>query len=119
ASLPANLLDVPLHIFRVRDRVTDRASIVKTVVAAVAGSGESVTLMRDWELLQLLNRVPAGRTKLVEASHRPVALELIRTSMVDAEQFLLANLRRLDLSFRYPELTVLAVLWPATSRDGA
>jgi hypothetical protein len=112
ASVPRDLLDEPLHVFRVRDRLTDRTGNVRVVVAAVRGRPGNARLVRDWELLDLLNRLPVGRTKLVERSTRPATPDEVRSSLNESARFLRAELPGLALSFKYPEVEPLALLWP-------
>jgi hypothetical protein len=112
ASVPRDLLDEPLHVFRVRDRLTDRTANVRVVVAAVRGRGADAQLVKDWELLAMLNGVPPGRTKLVEPSRRPATPDEIRSSLDDASSVLRRELSHLGASFKYPEIEPLALLWP-------
>jgi hypothetical protein len=102
-------------VFRIRDRVTDNTGNIRSVVAAVLREGNTQRILRDWELLVVLNCVPVGRTKLVEPSRRPLDPLKIRGMIEEATLALQTGANTLDLPFQYPEVEVLACLLP----DGA
>lgn len=113
AALPRDVLEEPLHVFQIRDRVTDGSGNVRAVVAAILGTGGSARLLRDWEILEVLNRVPAGRTKLVEPSVRCVEPSVASRMSEDALMTLREGLANLGLPFQYPEPELLACLFVA------
>jgi len=108
ATLPRDVLDGALFVFRIRDRVTDNTGNIRSVVAAIMSAGDTQRILRDWELLEFLNRVPVGRTKLVEPSSRPIDASTIRALTESATLCLQRSVGTLELPFRYPEIDVLA-----------
>ena len=103
ASVPREVLDASLHVFRIRDRVTDGSGNIRAVVAGVSGAAGNMRVLRDWELLEVLNQIPAGRTKLIEPSQSCHDPETARCLQDKALLFLKAEFSRLDLPFQYPE----------------
>lgn len=106
--MPGDVLGSSLHVFRIRDRITDGSGNVQAVVAGVIGTGAGKRLLRDWELLELINRIPVGRTKLIEPSLRCIDPESALLSMEEAMRYLSAGFSELDLPFQFPEPELLA-----------
>jgi hypothetical protein len=116
-SVPVAALPHPLVIFRITDQVTDRSNGVQAVVVGVGGK-ELGTLLRDWEVLELLNLVSdrLGRRRRATDSDPTQAADVAST-VAAAEQVFRSKLEALRLPFQMPTATVVAVLWPDGSRD--
>jgi superfamily II DNA or RNA helicase len=105
-------LEQPLVVFALRDRVTGTEGAVKKVIVGVQGAPqEGWTLLRDWEVIKLLNPIAdKPRSRLFEVGSRG---ELALTNVLqEAEKYLEAHLGGLDLPFRIPAIESLACLVP-------
>lgn len=108
AAMPRDIMDEPLHVFRIHDRVTDGSGNVRMVLAGILGTGDGSRVLRDWELLELLNRVPVGRTKLIEPSSPCVDPATAQRLAEQAMETLRSGWGVLDMPFQYPEPELLA-----------
>ncbi len=111
AGVPDDLLPAPLAVFRVTDRVTTGAGVVRAVTVGVSGASGDFTLVRDWELVRDLNRV-LGRDPRRHAVAAVADAAGVAAAVAEARGWLSARLGPLDLPFRYPELAVTCVLVP-------
>jgi superfamily II DNA or RNA helicase len=105
-------LNAPLVVFVVRDRVTGSNGPVRIVIVGATRSGDGVwTLLRDWELIRLLN-------PLADKPRSPVLAPETRTDrgvrdlIVGAQQHIEAHLGELGLPFKLPTVERLACLIP-------
>lgn len=104
-----------LAVFVVRDAFTTAQSTIRTVVVGVAGDSRGWRLLRDWEIVQHLNR----------AAERPVALARtpsLHRAQLDwpphehvkrAREWLVPQLGTLGLPFHTPRVDAFALLAPA------
>jgi hypothetical protein len=107
-------LSAPLAVFAVRDRITGSEGPVRTViVGATQASDGTWGLLRDWELIKLLN-------PLADKPRSPVFAAEARTGrgimalLAAAQQYVESQLRVLDLPFKLPTVERLACLVPGT-----
>ena len=108
-------LKAPLVVFRIRDRVTSLAGTVRAVsVGCLVSDDNSCQILRDWELLQLLNRVIADRNfrRSISAGTQ-IDRGLIQVKLEGASTAVEKQLDVLDLPFKVPHSAILALLWPA------
>jgi superfamily II DNA or RNA helicase len=105
-------IEQPLVVFALRDRVTGAEGAVKKVVVGVKGTPEDGwTLLRDWEIIKLLNPLadkPRSRSFEVAARGGLAPSDVLE----GAEKHLEASLGSLDLPFRLPAIESLACLVP-------
>ncbi len=102
----------PLVVFAVRDKVTGAEGAVRKVIVGVQRDGDGGwALVRDWEVIKLLNPLAdRPRSKSFEvAAQRP---EEIADMLSAAEAHLQSRLGELDLPFRLPAVESLACLLP-------
>ncbi len=118
AGVPDDLLAAPLAVFRVTDRVTTGAGVVRAVTVGVSGAPGDFTRVRDWELVRDLNRV-LGRDPRRYAVAAVADAAGVAAAVAEARGWLSARLGPLDLPLRYPELALTCVLvpWPRVTAD--
>ena len=102
----AGELPHPLVVFVVRDRVTATGSQVRSAIVGVALDRTGKRLLRDWQVLQLLNGVEIGRRD--EAVEFPVH----EAAIAECEAFVVSDITDLKLDFHVPEVKAMAVIWP-------
>jgi len=116
ALLPPEILDRPLLVFRVTDRITGQKGLVKTIMVGVLVDSTKPfqeTLLLDWQLLQKLNSLtntPNIRRIKTAPANTPNKL-LARTMINQAEQQLSNHLSQLNLPFKIPTYSLMNVLW--------
>lgn len=108
------ILKAPLVVLRIRDRVTSVAGAVRAVVVGcVVSEDNTCKLLRDWELLQLLNGVQSDRNfRRSIGAGAEIDQELVQVKVDLARQSVEGQLSSLDLPFKVPEPSLLALLWP-------
>jgi hypothetical protein len=112
AMLPTSLLQMPLVILRVQDRVTDdphRRPIV--VGAAMRPDGSNAEIVVDWKLLRRLNGLPWRKKLMREPSPGPDSPDTVRTVVNKAMATVRANVAELAPQFRRADVEPIAVLW--------
>jgi SNF2 family DNA or RNA helicase len=122
ATFSKSLLKNPLFIFQVTDSVTANSSVMSSVAVGVEAmpDGKEMQLIRDWELLFRLNALAEGRgVRRPRFSSPPEDIEGVRIALKHGQSFVESNLQELDLPYRVPTVTALAVFWPveATSQS--
>ena len=105
-------LDAPIFVFSVRDRITGSDGPVRSVVVAARSSGDGAwTLVRDWELMMLLNPLADKPRSLVFADAHPAHNTL--NVMADARQYVISQIAGLGFPFAVPTVESLACLVPS------
>lgn len=102
----ASTLPHPLLVYVVRDRVTATGSQVRRAIVGVAIDRTGKRLLRDWQVLQLLNELEIGRRD------EPVELPINEAEIAECEAFVVSGIPDLKLDFRVPEVKAMAVIWP-------
>ena len=115
ALIPVEDLSMPMAVFRVTDRITGTGGQVRSVVVGIEVQSEtqSPTVLCDWRLLLRLNDLvmsKKSRTQSLTASSPEPTV--VRELLYKAETALTREIPSMDLPFRFPTLTLLAVLWP-------
>ncbi len=112
-------LDAPIFVFSVRDRITGSNGPIRGVlVAAQSGADANWNLIRDWELMQLLNPL-ADKPRSPIFTDADPALD-VSDLIASARQYVESQIDALDLPFALPTVENLACLVPgqaSTLRD--
>ena len=123
ATLPATLLRNPLVLFSITDTVTTEAGLVRSVIICVelrVGDGDAPLVLRDWETLERLNALAEGRGfRRARTSTPPANFTAVREGVEIARRVVEERLASLDLPFRLPTASLLAILWPGESVVGS
>lgn len=112
--VPREFLSVPLHICRVRDRVT-RDSEPPILLAVEQSDDGSFSILSDWQLLLRLNNIvmPAGRSVPPVGLLRPAGIISLDENGAElSSSTVREKLIHLGLNYKVPEVTTLATLWP-------
>lgn len=100
-------LDRRILVLQISDRVTDGGSHVQEVLIGMAALDEGFELLRDWQLLLLLNEL--GTTDCEGRLPDPLgAAEWIERAKTAAAN----HMTELDLPFEVPDIRELLLLWP-------
>lgn len=106
-------LSGPLVVFALRDRITGSGGAVRKVVVGVQRNDASWQLLRDWEVLKLLNPA-ADRPRSALFQAEPTEELDVSQVLAEAEQSIESRLDELELPFRLPAIEQLACLIPGT-----
>ena len=119
--MSSTVLERPLTIVRVSDRVTGRDTPVRSVVLAVERSTDSDAwvILRDWEAVRRLNDVVGNFSTLRTACTPVEAQSEVIAGVAAAMSAVREHVSRLDLSFKIPFLQPVAVIWPGTESAAA
>ncbi|MCA2969272.1 MAG: DEAD/DEAH box helicase [Acidobacteriaceae bacterium] len=101
-------MPAPLMVFDVSSRVTDVSQSTRRVIVGVTGVAGEFTLLRDWEVLRLLNRC-ALRS---EPFAGPVDADAVTRWRAAATQAVDPLLDSLDLQFGSRVVKESALIWP-------
>ena len=102
----------PLVVFALRDRITgSERTVRKTIVGMQRAHDGAWGLLRDWEVLKLLNPA-ADRPRSTAFDAKPSGQVGVAALLTEAEQHLEARLDDLDLPFQLPVMEHLACLIP-------
>jgi ERCC4-related helicase len=114
-SLPASILPCPLIIFRIFDQVTIDSGIIRSVIAGVTSpldKNDEPLLLSDESLLVQCNEILAGSiNRLQSPPGIPKNSANIEAAVSQAKQFLEKRYDALDVPFKVPTVSLLAVLW--------
>jgi hypothetical protein len=73
-----------------------------------------MTLLRNWKLLLHLNKISESRgIRRADVSESPDDMNFVEGSLVRALTFVETQLSSLPLPFEVPDISSLAILWPA------
>ena len=117
ALLPKSVLENPIILFRIYDKVTGRAGSVSNIIMAIEMldvNSQKYNLLRDWEILERLNRISDGRDnrRLRPMTNYPDEIETISSAITNATNFMDKDLDKLLHPFRLPKAELFAALWP-------
>ena len=100
-----------LLVFRCYDRITGNVAQPKAVICGVIHEAGSIRMVKDWQVLQMLNELASTLRPSTDlepcADAAPVGSAEILTQ---AESLLREALPSLDLPFRQPELELLGIV---------
>jgi ERCC4-related helicase len=113
ASISVDDLSRAISAFRIRDRITGQSTGVRAVIVGVEHRDDgTMTLLRDWELLIRLNRLPARRIAMTKPS-TPVSDRPVTSGAIDAaERFVREQMETIEHPFQRPEVELLGALLP-------
>ena len=118
AVLPGRRLLGPLFVFRVSDRVTDRADlrpIVCSLLRAGSANQDRWEVLHDWQLLTLLNGLPM---KALTGGPAPTRTGgTVAAVVAEAEAHMARCLPELGLEFHVPFAELIAVIVPESTDD--
>jgi ERCC4-related helicase len=114
ASLPRQTLKNPLVIYRITDAVTGEKRSISSVIAGVvlAAQQETSALLKDWEVLQLLNSLASASGFTADESPAATESATVNAGVDSARRLIEEQLATFDLPFRKPTLELFACLWP-------
>ena len=113
ACVAPDLIVHPVFVYRVQDRVTgDTGTTANQILAMRIPETGSPEVLRDWELLRLLNAAPAGQWSRRWASD--AAAQVREAMVVRATEACTARLQAHPGSFRVPTAALIGVLWPGS-----
>jgi hypothetical protein len=104
-----NGLSSPLLLLLASDRVTDGGAHVRRTALGVVQDETGPTVIRDWEVLKLLNGLEVPR---VAPGKKRIDASQMQSWVRDAKLAAAAHLPKLDLPFSVPELKEILLLWP-------
>ncbi len=105
-------LDAPIFVFTVRDRITSIDSAIRAVVVAAQPTFYGAwKLIRDWELVQLLNPLADKPRSLVFSETHPAHVD--SDLLASARQYVESQVAAMELSFTLPAVESLACLAPS------
>ena len=104
----------PLAVFSLRDRITGLEGTVRKIVVGLQRDHDGAwRLLRDWEVLRLLNPA-ADKPRSTVFDAKPSEQVDIAALLTEAEQHLESRLGDLDLPFKLPVTEQLACLIPGS-----
>lgn len=106
AAVPVTVLNCPLYVFRVTDRVTSQGSVVRAVIVAVESKAEGRILLRDWELVERLNNILRERDPRRYQVKSTADPTFVQADVEMARKWIASQIGDLDLPFRVPEVNV-------------
>ena len=102
-----------LVVFAIRDRVTGSEGAVKKLIVGMQRcDGSQWSVLRDWELLKLLNAT-ADKPRSAAFGVQPNGALDVSEVVKDAERELTSRLHEIDLPFALPTIECLACLVPS------
>jgi SNF2 family DNA or RNA helicase len=118
ATLPADTLNQPLVVYRIRDRLTGEQRSVRTVILAVEIAAEVTgadAVLKDWELLEKLNGLSAARGFRGTDSVSPTDTERVLQAIDRSISLARDKASEMGLPFRFIDVDPIAILWPIAS----
>jgi len=113
-------LSQTLFVFLVTDRVTSAESqiIRQSAVALSSDPVKGFRVVKDWELIQILNQHIKDFKKVTELHPSPdLSSTMICQQLNRAKQFLEEHLNQLRLPFRVPSIQATSVILPGTQAE--
>ena len=118
ATFPRETLNRPLVVYRIRDRLTEDESPVRSATLAVEiddGGGGAATILKDWELLEKLNTLVGCRGFRAKDSVPPTDIVRVEQALNHSMSHVHVEASEWCLPFRFPEVESFAVLWPVAA----
>ena len=108
----------PLAVFQVQDAVTSRTGYLRQVIVGVtADDCGALLLLRDEQVLDLLNRRRPGQTE-ADGAARSTSIDPMSAWLKQAREHAARKMDGLRLPFRKPLLSDLALFWPEDGASG-
>jgi len=112
AAVPDTLLEFPLYVYQVADRVTSGSGQGRSVAAAVEVRPEGYVLLRDSEVIHRLNRILLAKDPRRFKDRPPVEPNVVRRDVEGASRWLADRLGELDLPFQVPIVEMACLFLP-------
>ena len=111
--LPKKLLQFPILIFKIEDRITGQMGQMQRVVVGVEHRGDQAIFMRDWELLESLNKIcDKSATILKLPDETETNYDNYHDIISNAQKSIERELPQLQLPFQLPNIELVGVLLP-------
>ena len=116
AGVSNTILQRPVVVARIVDRVTGRDSPVRSVVVAAERFDDTGGwfVLRDWQAVRRLNELVGNMGALRRPSAVPKERMEVQVAVDAALQAVQSEVLKLNTGFRVPNVEALAVLWPGT-----
>jgi len=102
----------PVVIFQIADRVTGIQTNVRQAIAGVSIVGAKKCIMKDWELLALLNTNLGQIDRSSDLIKPDIEIDKVLILLEEAKKYLDSYLDSLDLPFQYPRTSASILLYP-------
>ncbi|HYD16450.1 MAG TPA: DEAD/DEAH box helicase [Candidatus Nanoarchaeia archaeon] len=100
-----------LFVFRCFDRITGNVAQPKNMICGVLFSATDVQVVKDWEILSLVNTFAGSLRSVQETESAMTSVSAgEKMQLLRAEAFLRESIPRFDLPFRQPDLELIGVL---------
>jgi hypothetical protein len=123
ASLPSELLDQPMLVFRIRDKITSEQNVTHPPIVVgyrPPANGKAEIALKDWELLKVLNSLPYRKEVFREQSPSASNKDKVASWIDAGRASLLIRARELAPEFRIPDIELIGMLLPQQqSSEGA
>lgn len=119
ASVSTTVLQRPIVVARITDRVTGRDAPVRSVVVAAEGADQAGewSILRDWQTVRRLNEVVVNVGTLRKSSNLPEERISVQNALDAALHAIEHEVPKLDTGFRMPFVESVALLWPGVERE--
>lgn len=118
-SVSSDNLKSGIVVFEVTDRVTTEGGALKRVTVGVevgTDANDKDVLLRDWELLLVLNAlIEASGLKRSETAQPPTDLTKVKIAIERGQNLVMELLGDLGLPFKFPNVELSAVFWSSGS----
>ena len=104
----ADGLDAPLQVIAVSNRVTDKAGATGRLILGIQGRSGQLTLLRDWEVLRVLNQCSLKAEAAASLDGRGARIQSWMNEVAVGTPDIL---RAVELPFVSFHVSELALLW--------
>jgi superfamily II DNA or RNA helicase len=104
----------PLALAKVFDRLTATGDTVSSVAFGFELTPQGVSLLKDWELLEKLNKLSFENCE--EEAVNDLSFDSIARFQDSIEDFLQNDSGQLETGFEVPESEILCIIWPVTRK---
>lgn len=105
-------LQRPIMVFGIRDQVTDTGAAVRQIVMAVEGEAVQAEILRDWELVQRIDRCARPDNSVHPTQSAAAPIQWID----DAIKLVMDHLPQFSHGMRQPSVHPLVALLPNNNR---
>lgn len=121
ASLPMALLEAPILAFGIEDRVTSggTGNHPRVIIGYRPANGnEPEEILKDWELLLFLNKLPLRKEAFREQNQPGVNKDSVIQLIKLGRSYISNNITKLTPEFRIPEIEFIGMLLPIKILSG-
>lgn len=113
AVLPSEVMQRPLAVFKIFDRVTDSPSGGRIIAVGVEIADDGLcTLMPDWVLLKRMNQLPYSSQYMQRDAAYTGDMQKIKDASAAAREYIHIHLNSLDHGFNTPDVEPMALMCP-------